>query len=333
MKTHLLTALASLLTLSSLCAQTSDYEAWRKAKEAEYAKWHKLRMDTRGLPSSPERDAISRRIDEGFGQPSAGNALSYAAPERQLIRGMNCRVVIVGVADYTDIAKLNYTDDDAYRMYAFYKSPEGGALPDSRIRLLIDEDATRAGILSAMDDVYAKASQNDAIIFFFSGHGGRSAFLTREYDGRGDGNDGLLLHREIQERFDRSPAKYKYVIADACHSGSWAATQAKSSASAAAQPYYRSFDNAAGGLVLMLSSMGNEYSLEQSGIRQGIFSHFLIRGLKGEADANRDGIVSVVELFDFVKPNVLSHTNRRQTPVMSGSYRSNPPIAIVWLNN
>ncbi|MDR2498015.1 MAG: caspase family protein [Tannerellaceae bacterium] len=326
MNRHLLTALASLLTFSSICAQTSDYEAWRRGKEAEYAKWHKLRMETRGLPSSPERDAISRRIDEAFGQAPAASPLSYPAPERQAISGMQTWVVIVGVADYANISKLNYTDDDAYRMYAFYKSPEGGALPDSRIRLLIDEDATRAGIIRAMDEVYAKASQNDAIIFFFSGHGGRSAFITREYDGRGDGNDGLLLHREIQDRFDRSPAKYKYVIADACHSGSLAA-------SASAQPYYRAFDNVGGGFVLMLSSMGNEYSLEQSGIRQGIFSHFLIRGLNGEADANRDGIVSVVELFDFVKLNVVNRTNHRQTPVMSGNYQSNPPISIVRINN
>lgn len=82
----------------------------------------------------------------------------------------------------------------------------------------------------------------------------------------------------------------------------------------------------------MLSSMSNEYSLEQSGIRQGIFSHFLIRGLNGEADTNKDGIVSVVELFEFVKLNVLSHTNRRQTPVIAGDYMSNPPISAVRIN-
>ena len=34
---------------------------------------------------------------------------------------------------------LRYTDDDAYQMYAFFKSPEGGALDDEHIRILINE--------------------------------------------------------------------------------------------------------------------------------------------------------------------------------------------------
>ena len=38
--------------------------------------------------------------------------------------------VIIGVAAYDHMPALRYTDDDAYRMYAFFKSPEGGALDD-----------------------------------------------------------------------------------------------------------------------------------------------------------------------------------------------------------
>ena len=51
--------------------------------------------------------------------------------------------VVVGIGRYTTMPVLKYTDDDAYHIYAFLKSPEGGALPDSQIRLLIDEDAFR----------------------------------------------------------------------------------------------------------------------------------------------------------------------------------------------
>jgi uncharacterized caspase-like protein len=69
--------------------------------------------------------------------------------------------------------------------------------------------------------------------------------------------------------------------------------------------------------------------METAGIRQGIFSHFLIRGLKGEADANGDNVVSVVELFEYVETNVVQTTKHKQTPVLSGDYKSNPPISIV----
>ena len=39
--------------------------------------------------------------------------------------------VIVGISKYEHMPSLKYADDDAYRIYAFLKSPEGGALPDN----------------------------------------------------------------------------------------------------------------------------------------------------------------------------------------------------------
>jgi uncharacterized caspase-like protein len=179
-----------------------------------------------------------------------------------------------------------------------------------------------------MNRVYANAGRNDAIIFYFSGHGAKNAFVTQEYNGAAANNRGLLLHEEIRQVFESSQAKYKYIIADACHSGSWTTKDIRSAA-ATEQQYYQTFEMAQGGFVLLLSSMSDEYSLEESGIRQGIFSHFLIRGLKGEADANKDRVVSVVELFEYVESNVVQSTKHRQTPVLSGNYKSNPPISIV----
>lgn len=48
--------------------------------------------------------------------------------------------VVVGVARYEHMPALRYSDDDAYRIYAFLKSPEGGALKDDQIKILVDED-------------------------------------------------------------------------------------------------------------------------------------------------------------------------------------------------
>jgi uncharacterized caspase-like protein len=63
-------------------------------------------------------------------------------------------------------------------------------------------------------------------------------------------------------------------------------------------------------------------------LRQGVFSHFLIRGLKGEADANENSVISVQELFDFVGKNVESYTDRRQTPVIQGDYDPEMTVAV-----
>ncbi|MFC2117386.1 caspase family protein [Bacteroidota bacterium] len=88
-------------------------------------------------------------------------------------------------------------------------------------------------------------------------------------------------------------------------------------------------DQSKGGLLVMLSSMDDEVSIEASGLRQGIFSFNLIRCMRGNADVNKDKIVTVVELFDYVQKNVKEYTNNRQNPVISGNYDINIPITII----
>ncbi|MDR1023031.1 MAG: caspase family protein [Prevotellaceae bacterium] len=220
--------------------------------------------------------------------------------------------------------------DDAYRMYAFYKSPEGGSLPDQQIVLLIDEDATRKNVMAAIQNTYSKAGKNDIVIFYFTGHGAQGAFVTREFDGSNlDEYKGLLLHDELQYAFSRSPAKYKYLIADACHAGSFTQAGAKQADTRARGAFYQAFEQPKGGSVLLLSCMGNEVSIESRGVRQGIFSHYLLRGLKGESDSNKDRVISITELFDYVNGSVRDFTQGRQNPVIAGSYDEALPIAVV----
>ena len=63
--------------------------------------------------------------------------------------------------------------------------------------------------------------------------------------------------------------------------------------------------------------------------KKGVFSHFLIRGLEGEADRNIDKIVTVTELFDFISTNVKSYTANRQSPVIKGSFDRKMTVSVV----
>ena len=237
---------------------------------------------------------------------------------------MKVWAVIVGISSYDHMPTLKYTDDDAYRMYAFLKSPEGGALTDDQIRILIDEDATRQKILNAMAETFAKAGENDLVFVYFSGHGLRGAFLPIDYDGYHN----LLEHEEIKSLLDRSKARYKLCIADACHSGSLLAMKSGEVSNVLAD-YYKTLAHAKPGTALIMSSKSDETSLESSGLRQGVFTHFLIRGLKGEADADGNKIVTIKELFNFVNDNVRAYTGNRQSPVIQGDYDENMTVGVV----
>ena len=232
--------------------------------------------------------------------------------------------VVVGVARYKHMPVLKYTDDDAYHTYAFLKSPEGGALPDEQVRVLIDEDATRDRILRTMRSVFLKADENDVVLLYFSGHGLPGSFLPVDFDGFNN----KVHHDEIKAIFEESKAKHKICLADACHSGTLMAMRSPTLENTL-KKYYTAFDQSTGGTALLMSSKGEEYSLEDQGLRRGIFSHYMIRGMKGEADENGDKIVTITELFDFTHKKVRTYTGNAQSPTLTGEFDPRMPVAVI----
>ena len=266
-----------------------------------------LAQDPSRQRANRERPAESRPQLSGRRRGADGETKMYA--------------VIVGIGAYSAMKTLNYTDDDAYQMYAFLKSPEGGALPDEQVEVLIDERATAKGIERALTDKLAQADADDIVVFYYSGHGVDGYFIPVDFDGANN----LLSHRRVEALFEQSAARHKLVVADACHSGGLLAAKAYDSRST--ERLYEAFNRTAGGTALLLSSRTEEVSLEASGLRSGVFSHFIMRGMRGEADADADRIVTVNELFDYTYGRVREYTGNRQTPVLSGRFDSGMPVA------
>lgn len=236
--------------------------------------------------------------------------------------------VVVGVGKYTSMPTLKFTDDDAFRFYSHLKSPLGGALPDDQIEILVDEGATRENILRTMRRFFLKADENDVIMMYFSGHGLEGCFLPYDFDGYSN----KLRHDEVRSIFMESKARHKICIADACHSGSLEYNSDMAARGGPAQVslerYYRAFEESDGGIALLMSSKGEELSLEDKGLRQGVFTYYLLRGMKGEADTNDDNIVSVKELHTFVYNRVREYTGDQQTPVLTGKFDGNMPVSM-----
>lgn len=241
--------------------------------------------------------------------------------------------VAIGVSQYENqsIPSLKYPDNDAFGIYSFWKSPEGGALDDEHSEVLVDDAATKSMVTKTMRTVFSKAKQNDLAIFFFSGHGLKGSFLPTDYDG----DDIKLYHNEINKILTECPAKNKLVIADACHSGSYIASKGGQDNHPSEEnrlQYLSALNNTQPGIVYLLSSMANEESLEVSTLHNSIFTYFVLRGLKGEANVNKDNFVTIKELFDYVYINVTDYAGKLgkvQTPVIKGDYDPNMPVSVV----
>ncbi|MBX2815376.1 MAG: caspase family protein [Saprospiraceae bacterium] len=231
--------------------------------------------------------------------------------------------LIVGVSRYDKFKTLKYTDDDAYRVYAFLKSPEGGAVHDDQIHILVDESATKSNIDNALDEILLRADENDAVFCFFSGHGLSGSFLPID----SDGYQNNLEYEEVKEKLARCKANNKLYVADACYSGSLLA--ARTGLTKSLELFYNKMNASSGGTAFLVSSKPEEYSLESQGLRQGVFSHYLIKGLKGAADHDLNQIVTVEELFAYVHQHVREYTKNVQTPVLAGQFDRNMPVSMI----
>jgi hypothetical protein len=244
-------------------------------------------------------------------------------PEKKNGKRVDIYAVIVGVARYTEFEALKYTDDDAYRMYAFLKSPEGGAVPDENIRILIDESAIAKNIEKSIDEVVTLADENDVIITYFAGHGLNGSFIP--YDCNGYQNQ--LKYENVKSKLALARAKQKLCIVDACYSGSLLAM--KSPMMESLNLFYNQLSDSNGGTAFLMSSKEEEFSLESRGLRQGIFSHFLIEGLKGKADKNANKIITINELYNFVQREVSSYSGDAQNPILAGQFDKNMPVGLI----
>ena len=80
------------------------------------------------------------------------------------------------------------------------------------------------------------------------------------------------------------------------------------------------------GTALILSSKSKETSLESRGLRHGVFTYFLVKGLKGAADIDQNGEIVLQELFDFIYKEVRMYTGKLQSPLLKGDFDPAFPI-------
>ncbi len=243
-------------------------------------------------------------------------------------------VVLVGVSDYSAAknaegwSDLRYCHTDAKLIYDFVTSPKGGSLPKEQIKMLTNSEATKANVLKTCKEIYAKAFPQDLIIFYFSGHGGPNVFAA---------HDEVIEHSALQDIINNSKAGKRLCIADACYSGSWNANKTASknplTDEQMKEVYYDRLRSVSNNMALLMSSSKNQPSLELGAPhQQSLFTLALIQGLGGEADEDGDKVVSIQELFIYVKILVNDYSRglgSAQTPQLQGFFDSGMPVGVV----
>lgn len=237
---------------------------------------------------------------------------------------------VIGINHYQNTRNLKYAVNDA-RAFKNYLTEYVG-IPDEHIFFLIDESATRAKIQSLLGTkIRRKAGKEDTVIIFYAGHGGVE---TDPLDLDGDGFEKYLLPHdanlddlystaiameEIKKIFQRLRAERLIFVADTCYSGaSGGRTMLASKTRATLSERFFERISKGKGRVIISACSANEISKEDDSLQHGVFSYYLLKGLKGEADFDGDGIITVSELFGFLSKKVPEASGQDQHPVRKG---------------
>jgi hypothetical protein len=243
--------------------------------------------------------------------------------------------VVIGVGDYDsdDIPDLEFAPNDARAVRDFLLSDAAG--PFDEVLYLENERATGAAMREALFVFLQQADWDDLVVIYYAGHGAPDP-------GRPDN----LYLLPVDTQLDRLAAtgfpmwdvktalrrqiaaERVLVIADACHSAGTADGEAVGGgdSNVIAGGFQQLFTPSR--RLMLTAADTNEFSLEDGRWGgHGVFTHFLLEGLRGAGDLDGDGIVTVTEVFDHVSTSVRGATSGRQNPQISGL--GDIPLAVV----
>jgi hypothetical protein len=238
--------------------------------------------------------------------------------------------VIIGINRYKHLPRLRFAVNDAQAFHRYLVEVNG--VPREQIWLLLDEEATLDRIRSVLGtQLRRQAEKDDMVIVFLAGHG------TTERDASSLDGDGLekyilphnadpkdlyatgLPMNEIARVFQRLGSERLVFITDTCYSGaSGGRTIPVTGTRASLSGAFLDRLSRGKGRVILAASDANEVSAEKEELQHGVFTYYLLEALRGKADFDGDGVITVDEVYRYVSDKVPLATGQEQHPVKKG---------------
>jgi hypothetical protein len=233
--------------------------------------------------------------------------------------------IIIGVSDYRNLPKAAHADDDARAFYD-YAIRALGVKPEN-IKLLVNQDADEIEIYKAFKTwLPSKVRKTTDVFVFYSGHGyttadGKGLYWFPHRADRDLISKTAILVEELNNDILATNPRSVTVFADACYSG-----QARSGETliASARPIApkaetRLFPE---NFTVITASQHDQISSSSPDLQHGIFSYYLMKGMEGEADSNRDGKITLGEMQAYLAetvPRQAAGMSRKQEPQVLGN--------------
>ncbi|MDP6261707.1 MAG: caspase family protein, partial [Candidatus Marinimicrobia bacterium] len=237
-------------------------------------------------------------------------------------KGKKDLAVVFGIERYKNVPGVSFAKRDALWTKKYFENVLG--IPSNRIYYKTDSDVGQAEfskVFSKDGWIDKRIKNNETNVFiYYAGHGApdikaNKAYLI-PYDG--DPNYASQTGYEMDKLYaelGNMKAKSVTVFLDACFSG---ANRDNEMLLAGARPVFIEVKSGIPGNVTVFSAAGGkEISSAWPEKKHGLFSYYLMKGMRGDADANKDKKITVGELGDYIRENVSDMAgmlDREQTP-------------------
>ncbi|HIE29258.1 TPA: hypothetical protein EYP66_18455, partial [Candidatus Poribacteria bacterium] len=259
----------------------------------------------------------------------------------------NRYAVIIGIQNYFDpkIPNLKYAKSDAQAIYDILTDWKVGGFPKENVKLLLDENATLYALKSALGVFLTRHVGKDTTVFiYFAGHGcsdvappSKSAEQLDKYIAPYDAEMANLYAtalpmEELAMIFDRMEAERVIFIADTCYSGMVGGRtfQREGFRDVVIEIDDIFLERLSGyGRVVITACQANELAMELDELGHGILTYYVLEGLKGNADLDGDGQITLMELYRYIADNVpvkAKEAGGRQTPLLKGEIAGDFPL-------
>ena len=244
--------------------------------------------------------------------------------------------LVIGIEDYAHLPSVEYARRDALIVKEYFIKVLG--VPEENVIFLIDGNATKARIEGYLKQyIPANVGKDTTLYVYFAGHGapdmekGDPYLVPHDGDTRFIAQTGYNLKTFYQD-LDNLGIPRVYVFLDSCFSG--VASRAAEMLAKGARPALVHVEDVrldSDVVVSLSASASGQSSNAYPETKHGLFTYFLLRALKGEADENDDSWISVKEIFDYVKNHVVRVSRRmgtEQTPVITPSLDMLKDVAV-----
>jgi hypothetical protein len=273
----------------------------------------KASPNTTTLPYVPPKSIVKSDVDELPRVMTKTNKNDYA--------------IVIGIEEYRQkLPKADYALSDAQLVSEYLTKAMG--YPDENVVLLTNEKALQSDLTKYFEKWLHNQVEKDSTVFiYYSGHGAPDhktggAYLV-PYDGDPSfiSETGYSLKR-MYDTLGKLPAKEIIVILDSCFSGAGG----RSVIAKGLRPLVINLPSSMvmpKNMTVMTASSGEQVSSTYDEKGPGLFTYFMLKGIKNEDVVKPDGSIKMDDLFGYIKPQVeriaRKQFNNEQTPQLIGA--------------